>query len=210
MKQWLISAGLVAALATPATGAWAAAPAPTIPKEIVVVSGTTHAFVADEQGVLHYVGDTRALAGRPVDWVDRTEMTPDGIKARERGDPWLSASLLKLGDAIYLAKWESGERAPRLLQIQSIEDLEFFGVDSHNYAALVLDRGEWEHRYGFDVDDLQRDALPQAIVTAPAPAASEAAPAEERNDRDAASTPSGNDAGIDRSEEHTSELQSPY
>ncbi len=74
---------------------------------VIAIQGTPHLFIADEQGVLHWGGDTRGLQGRYVNWSDRREVTVDQLRAYRRGDPWLSAGLLKIGDPIYLVKWET-------------------------------------------------------------------------------------------------------
>jgi hypothetical protein len=170
MMRWIVGVGLAVALALPATSAWAATPAATIPPNgVAAVAGTCHQFVADEQGVLHYVGDSRALTGHAVDWASRTDMTAEEIKALPRGDLWLSAGMVKLGDAIYLAKWETDEVVPRLLQIQSIDDLELFGVTPTNYGATVLAPAAWEQQFGMEVAALQRGALDQATFCVPAP-----------------------------------------
>jgi hypothetical protein len=128
---------------------------------VVQLSGTPHLWIA-EGGSLHWAGDTRALEGRRVAWSDRREATLDQLRQYALGDPWLSAGLLKIGDPIYLVKWESGEAAPRLLHIRSIDDVELFGIDAANYGALVLDRATWEQRYGLNVDGLPRGVLPSA------------------------------------------------
>ena len=44
----------------------------------------------------------------------------------QRGDPWLSSGLPKIGEPIYLSKWEDSDPAPTLLHIQSIADVELF------------------------------------------------------------------------------------
>ena len=72
---------------------------------VVALQGTPHLWIADEQGVLHWGGDTRALADRHINWSARAEVSLDGLRALEMGDPWLSAGLLKEGDPIYLVKW---------------------------------------------------------------------------------------------------------
>src|SRR5689334_7250977 len=76
---------------------------------IVALAGTHHLWVADGQGVLHWAGDTRALARRAVDWTNRIDVDVERLKAYRRGDPWLSAGLLKMGDSIYLPKWETDQ-----------------------------------------------------------------------------------------------------
>src|SRR5688572_22292710 len=104
------------------------------------LAGTPHLWVADAQGILHWAGDTRALAGKAVDWNNRTDVALAQLQALTRGDPWLSAGLVKVGEPIYFAKWETNESRPRLLHIQSIADVELFGINAQNYGALVLDQ----------------------------------------------------------------------
>src|SRR5687768_14215711 len=76
------------------------------PGTIVSLVGTPHLWVSDDRFLLHWVGDTRALQGRDVNWTDRRELTLDQLRRLPQGDPWLSAGLLKRGDPIYLVKWE--------------------------------------------------------------------------------------------------------
>ena len=139
------------------------------PGAIVALEGTPHLWITDDQGVLHWAGDTRALQGRHVTWSDRREVTVDGLRALPKGDPWLSAGLLKDGDPIYLVKWETEWAQPRLLHIQSIADVELFGINGTNYGAFVLDRATWEARYGISVAGLERGVLPPAMSTAAPP-----------------------------------------
>lgn len=118
---------------------------------VVALQGTPHLWIADEQGTLHWGGDTRALAGKHVNWGDRTEVSLDRLRTLPVGDPWLSAGLLKDGDPIYLVKWESDWAQPRLRHIQSIADVELFGINDRNYGNFVLDKATWEARYGVPV-----------------------------------------------------------
>jgi hypothetical protein len=129
---------------------------------VVSLSGTPHLFITDEAGELHWGGDTRALAERHVEWGNRISVGLEQLKAMRRGDPWLSAGLLKDGNPIYLAKWESNWSVPRLQHIQSIRDVELFGINSGNYGRFVIEKGEWERRYGISVGSLQREALAAA------------------------------------------------
>ena len=138
---------------------------------VVALAGTPHIFVADEGGVLHWGGDTRGLAGRAIAWGDRHELRASAVRAAARGDPWLSAGLVQIGDAIYLAKWEAAESRPRLLHVQSVADLELFGLHAGNYGAVVLPRADWERRFGFDTDTLPRGELAAAGAAAAAPGA---------------------------------------
>ena len=143
---------------------------------VVALQGTPHLWIADQQGVLHWAGDTRALAGKHVRWDSRIEVTLAQLQALNRGDPWLSAGLLKDGDPIYLVKWETDWAEPRLFHIQSIGDVELFGINGSNYGSYVLDVGTWEQRFGFSAAGLPRATLPAA--TAPqAPTAPSGPPA---------------------------------
>ena len=139
---------------------------------VVALAGTPHLWIADESGVLHWGGDTRALAGRNVNWGDRREVTADQLRSFRRSDPWLSAGLLKIGDPIYQVKWETNQDRPTLLHIQSIQDVELFGIDATNYGRFVMDQVAWEQRFGIPVAGLTRGVLqPAVIVATPTPAA---------------------------------------
>lgn len=129
---------------------------------VVALQGTPHLWFADEQGILHWGGDTRALTGRHINWNNRTEVTLNELRTLPIGDPWLSAGLLKDGDPIYLVKWESHWSQPQLLHIQSIDDVELFGINGSNYGRFVLDRTSWEQRFGIAAADLQRGKLAAA------------------------------------------------
>ena len=131
---------------------------------VVALQGTPHLWIADEQGGLHWAGDTRALAGRHVRWDNRIEVTLAQLQGLHRGDPWLSAGLLKDGDPIYLVKWETEWPQPRLLHIQSIADVELFGINGSNYGNFVLDLATWEQRFGLSAAGLPRATLPAATA----------------------------------------------
>jgi hypothetical protein len=81
----------------------------------------------------------------------------------------LSTGLLKIGDPIYLVKWETSAAEPTLLHIQSIPDVELFGINASNYGALVNDRAALERRINLNVDTLQRDTLVPAVPPTPTP-----------------------------------------
>jgi hypothetical protein len=131
---------------------------------VVALKGTPHLWFADDSGVLHWGGDTRALAGREVRWDRRAEVTLDELLTLPRGGPWLSTTLVQAGEPIYFAKWESSAPAPTLLRVQSIADLELFGIDGTNYNALVLDRGAWEQRTGLKTEALAKGELAPAVA----------------------------------------------
>ncbi len=120
------------------------------PGAVIRLAGTPHLFIVDQQRVLHWGGDTRGLAGRPIDWNSRCDVGLQTLRGANRGDPWLSSGLPKLGEPIYLSKWEDTEPAPTLLHIQSIPDVELFGINTANYGRFVLDRLTWQELYGFD------------------------------------------------------------
>ena len=143
----------------------AAVPASLPPGAVIALAGTPHLWIADDQGVLHWGGDTRALAGKHVNWSDRREVSLDELRTLPIGDPWLSAGLLKDGDPIYLVKWESDWPQPRLLHIQSIKDVELFGINGSNYGNFILEKATWESRYGFAAATLERGVLAAAVPT---------------------------------------------
>jgi hypothetical protein len=147
----------------------AAAQCVLAPGTVVELVGTPHLFIADDQGVLHWGGDTRALAGRTIDWNRRCALDLPTLQAAGRGDPWLSAGLPKVGDPIYQAKWEDGDAAPTLLHIQSIADVELFGITQANYTTFVVDRAAWEQRYGFQMGGLRVGPLASAASLAWSP-----------------------------------------
>ena len=129
------------------------------PGAVLALQGTPHLWVADAGGVLHWAGDTLALAGRFVNWNWRAEVHLATLRTLPRGDPWLSAGLLKDGDPVYLVKWERDWERPQLLHIQSLADVELFGINEHNYGNFVLDRAAWEAHYGLAMADLARGNL---------------------------------------------------
>ncbi len=137
---------------------------------VVALQDTPHLWIADERGVLHWAGDTRALAGRHVNWGNRVELSLEQLQRVPRGDPWLSAGLLKDGDPIYLVKWETNEAVPRLLHILSILDVQLFGINESNYGRMVIHRSEWEAHYGIRVSDLARTNLAPAATVVMTPA----------------------------------------
>ena len=129
---------------------------------VVALQGTPHLWFADEHGVLHWGGDTRALAGKHILWSNRVEVSLDQLRTLPVGDPWLSAGLLKDGDPIYLVKWETDWPQPQLLHIQSIGDVELFGINGSNYGNFVIEKNEWERRFGISAAGLLRSALASA------------------------------------------------
>ncbi len=161
-----ILVAMVAMVVTVVTLTGAAVPPPFT---VVALEGTPRLWFASTAGVLHLGGDTRALAGRHIDWSSRIEVSEAHLCLQRTGSPWLTAGLLKDGDPIYLVKWETDWEQPRLLHIQSLREVEFFGIDESNYGDFVLDIATWEGRYGLSVAGLQRGVL-DPVCAPPAPA----------------------------------------
>jgi hypothetical protein len=130
------------------------------PGAVVGLQGTVHLWIADQNGVLHWGGDTRALQGQTIDWNTRIDVSLDTLRTLQIGDPLLSAGLLQDGIPIYLVKWETTDTVPRLLHIQCIHDVELFGINGSNYGKFVLNRTQWEARFGIPVSTLQTGELP--------------------------------------------------
>ena len=164
MRPWFSTVVVVAFIGSMLAPALTVQARSTFPHgTVVALQGTPHLWFADAQGVLHWGGDTRALAGRYINWNNRVEVSLEQLRTLPGGDPWLSTGLLKDGDPIYFPKWETEWAAPRLFHIQSIHDVELFGINGSNYGALVLERPVWESRSGFSVADLQRSTLPVSV-----------------------------------------------
>ncbi len=167
-----LTLGLVAADLSPLPWAGTAAPATAESVfgygAVVGLQGTPHLWIADEAGVLHWGGDTRALRNRFVDWSARVDVSLDALKTLTRGDPYLTAGLLKDGEPIHLVKWETEEALPRLFHIQCIPDVELFGIKTENYLNFVIDRPDWESRtwegMRLQANTLQKLELPGAAV----------------------------------------------
>jgi hypothetical protein len=168
-KHWLVVLAMVVTTLL-ASNVYASPPQQTFALgAVVALRGTPHLWVGGDDGALHWAGDTRALTNRFVDWGSRREASLDELRGMRRGDPWLSAGILKIGDPIYLVKWETNDRVPTLLHIQALVDVEFFGINANNYGALVLDRATWEQRFGLGTDPLTRGVLQPATQPTPTP-----------------------------------------
>jgi hypothetical protein len=170
VKLGIVIVALVAGLLPSAV---AAAPAAQLAAgAVVALRGTPHIWIVGSDGLLHWGGDTRALDGKSINWNAKTEVALEQLRGMRIGDPWLSAGLLKSGDPIYLVKWESDWNAPQLLHIQSITDVELFGISGANYGQMVIDQSTWEARYRFSAGALTRGVLASASgqTTAAAPA----------------------------------------
>jgi hypothetical protein len=167
------AAGLAAALV--AVPAWAASPARQLgqqtaaPNGTIALTGTPHLWIADVEGAIHWGGDTRALADKTINWSDRKEVTLAQLRSYKIGDPWLSSGLLKMGDPIYLVKWETNQEKPTLLHIQSIQDVELFGINGTNYGAMVMEQAAWESKYMMAAASLTRGVLASAVTPAATP-----------------------------------------
>ena len=161
------------------------------------LEGTPHLFlVSADSPQLHWVGDTRALSQYPVFWNQQRTWSYWVFRRWGflwMGDPYLSAGLLKDGDPIYLVKWEQHWAEPILYHIQSIKDVELFGINARNYGKFVLDKAAWEAKYGFDASTLQRVALRPATWGQWRPYESSTSPGIIYYDEVA--TPTGNGSG---------------
>jgi hypothetical protein len=165
----LLSLSLLLALPTLSA---LAAPSPqqtAPPNTVFLLSGTPHIWIADDQGALRWAGDTRALSLRTPNWADQRTVTLEQLLSFRRADPLLSSGLVKIGDPIYLSKWETNEDRPRLFHIQSIADVELFGINATNYGAFVIDPVAWQQRYGFNPNELTKTTLTPAVPPTPTP-----------------------------------------
>ena len=192
-------------VSAPAAGAAPAEQVPLSHGALVSLAGTSHLWIADESGVLHWAGDTRALAGRTVDWGNRRVVSLAELRSLNRGAPWLSAGLLKDGDPIFFVKWETSDETPQLLHIQSIADVELFGIDGGNYGQFVLERAAWERRFGLSAANLRRGVLASAVGS---PASSVSAPPASSTASAPTSVQRGALAGAISSEERTAFFES--
>src|SRR5947209_4893953 len=78
----LAATAITAVVGAGATSAFAAPDVATsAPGSVVSLPGGSFLWVADEQGVLHLVGDTRALAGHTVDWSKPQQLTLDQLQS---------------------------------------------------------------------------------------------------------------------------------
>ena len=147
-----------------AGGEWRIATSDAGYVDVVRLEGTPHIWLRDTTGAVRWVGDTRALQAVTVPWNQVRTITLTSALVK-RLDPLLSAGLLKDGEPIYLVKWETSWVQPVLQHIQSIDDVRVFGINETNYGRFVLDRRDWESRYGFSVDSLVREELQPAVAT---------------------------------------------
>ena len=133
-------------------------------------------WVTDEAGALHFASDTRALAGRAVDWSFRLQVSVEQLRALPQGDPWLSTAMLASGDTIFQPRWDTLAAAPTLYRLQAASDLPLYGITAENYATYVLPAAEWEQRYGFRVAALPQVPAAPLVDAPPAPPAPPATP----------------------------------
>jgi hypothetical protein len=121
-----------------------------LPGTIVALKGTPHLWVADSSGVLHWASDLRALIGHQVEWSRKIDAQLSDIGEAPRGEPWLSAPLLRKDGLLYLPHWDTNSAAPRLMHVPSLVDVALIGISQANYADLVLDAPEWEKMVGLN------------------------------------------------------------
>jgi hypothetical protein len=134
---------------------------------VVQLEGTSHLWVLERDRRLHWAGDTRALDGKTVDWSCRLTGSLRQVRQIPHGDPWLSAGLVKFGEPIYLAKWETDQDRPTLLHVQTLRDLELFGIDGANYTRFVIDSADWERQFKMSLASLPRQELTSAVPAMP-------------------------------------------
>jgi hypothetical protein len=136
------------------------------PGSIVALEGTLHLWIADDEGVLHWGGDTRGLAGKRVEWGTLRFVSLAQLRSYRIGDPWLSSGLVKIGDPIYLSKWETYQRTPVFQHVQSLADVALFGINAGNYGRFVLEQAAWEQQFGVSAATIQRIPLEPAVKSA--------------------------------------------
>ena len=54
------------------------------------------------------------------------------------------------------------QAVPILLHIQSLTDVQTFGINANNYGNFVLEAAQWEATYGIPLGTLIRATLPRA------------------------------------------------
>src|SRR5262245_16533684 len=123
--------------------------------EILSLEQTPHLWTVDAAGTAHLASDPFALAEHAVAGAPRLEVSLDELRQMPRGEPYLSMALVKIGNFIYLPQEQTPGSAPVLRLIKSVDDLSLMGVDAGNYGRIVLDRPDWEARYGFNTDGLR-------------------------------------------------------
>jgi hypothetical protein len=172
MRTHRFFSSLIPAVAVAAAFATAlpAAAAPLPPGQVLRLDGTDHLWVADGQGVVHLASGPAALAGKPVDWSDVRVESVDGLAALPKGAPYLTAALVKIGDAIYVPQFAADGGTPTLLRVQSPSDLALLGVTDANYGQLVLDPATWQQRFGVDPTRLPADEFRLFPAPPPLPA----------------------------------------
>ena len=172
LTRSLLSLAVAGALlgATSAAALADALPQAPVMGEVVALEDTPHLFFRDENGALHLVSDPKALAGIDVDWLTRRDVSLDDLRQFNRGEPFLSLALVKIGDAIYLPQAPIDGGAPVLRLVKSPADLSVLGVSGENYGRIVLEQEAWEARYGLSTGALQTEDLSLDGVPAVGPA----------------------------------------
>jgi hypothetical protein len=127
--------------------------------EILSLEQTPHLWTVDAAGTAHLASDPSALAAHAVPGAPRLEVSLDELRQMPRGEPYLSMALVKIGDFVYLPQEQAPGSAPVLRLIKSVDDLRLMGIGADNYGRLVLDRADWEARYGFNTDGLRYDTF---------------------------------------------------
>jgi hypothetical protein len=109
------------------------------------------------------------LAGASSNWNDRRPVNLAQLRSFRIGDPWLSAGLLKVGDPIYLVKWEVVRNGRRCCtsSYRRRADLRHHRT---NYGDFVLDQASWEQRFGIGVSSLTKGELASSCAATATPA----------------------------------------
>jgi hypothetical protein len=134
-----------------------AMPQTPVAGEVVALKDTNHLFFRDANGALHLMSDAKALANQNVDWLTRKDVSIDDLRLQNRGEPFLSLALVRIGEAIYLPQAPLDGGAPVLRLIKSPADLSLLGVSGENYGRIVLEQEAWEARYGLSTSALQTE-----------------------------------------------------
>ena len=160
-----------------AAGHALAAPATDDSPRLYTVIGTPHTWLMDDQGVLHWVGDSIALArtlypareytlDEPLDpQTQRSLAGPIAIHysdvlATPRGAPLLSTSFVRGGGGeVYYPRWDALGGDPVMLRVTRPEDLEVLGVEPTRAGGQVVPSQDWEAQYHKRFDRLRHQDM---------------------------------------------------
>jgi hypothetical protein len=155
----VLALGLALLLAGWPAGAAPAAAVNGAPGSILALTGTPLQWVFDEQGVAHYAADPQALDGKAAAGTTLRPVTRAELRDTPRGAPYVTASLVRYNDEVYVPQFPVKGAPPLLLHVQSADDLALLGVTGDAAGQLVLDAPAWEQRYGYALVQLPADEL---------------------------------------------------